>query len=74
MEERLEDMAEMNGPQESSEPESSDETEPSFVDETPSAQEQKEEEEADTDDVDTLSDWNVPSWAELIASLYRPER
>ena len=30
--------------------------------------------EDDSDDVDTLSDWNVPSWAELIASLYRPER
>lgn len=26
------------------------------------------------EEVDTLSDWNVPSWAELIASLYRPER
>jgi hypothetical protein len=23
---------------------------------------------------DTLSDWNVPSWQELIASLYRPDR
>jgi ribonuclease E len=28
----------------------------------------------DQEDVDTLSDWNVPSWAELIESLYRPER
>jgi len=28
----------------------------------------------DSDDVDTLSDWNVPSWNELIASLYRPDR
>jgi hypothetical protein len=26
------------------------------------------------DEEDTLSDWNVPSWNELIASLYRPER
>jgi hypothetical protein len=30
--------------------------------------------EDDVDDVDTLSDWNVPSWTELIGSLYRPER
>jgi hypothetical protein len=26
------------------------------------------------DDVRSLSNWNVPSWNELIASLYRPER
>jgi hypothetical protein len=26
------------------------------------------------DEEDTLSDWNVPSWNELISSLYRPER
>jgi len=32
------------------------------------------EEEAPDDDVDTLSDWNVPSWQEIITSLYRPER
>jgi hypothetical protein len=37
-------------------------------------------EEADTqeddtpDEMDDLSDWNVPSWQDLIASLYRPER
>jgi hypothetical protein len=33
-------------------------------------------EEADEKDeeLDNLSDWNVPSWNELIASLYRPER
>ena len=35
--------------------------------------------EAQTDDEDldveaTLRDWNVPSWNELIASLYRPDR
>jgi hypothetical protein len=24
--------------------------------------------------VDNLTDWNVPSWTELIESLYRPER
>jgi hypothetical protein len=26
------------------------------------------------DEVDNLTDWNVPSWTELIESLYRPER
>jgi hypothetical protein len=26
------------------------------------------------EEIDTLSDWNVPSWSEIIASLYRPER
>jgi hypothetical protein len=26
------------------------------------------------EEIDTLSDWNVPSWAEIISSLYRPER
>ena len=51
-----------------------EEIEPSFVDETSSSEVRKEDDEADPDDVDTLSDWNVPSWAELIASLYRPER
>jgi hypothetical protein len=24
--------------------------------------------------LDDLSNWNVPSWQELIASLYRPDR
>jgi hypothetical protein len=42
-----------------------------------------EEDEVDTtepepvlndEEMDTLSDWNVPSWNELIASLYRPDR
>jgi hypothetical protein len=28
----------------------------------------------DAESLDTLSDWNVPSWADLIASLYRPDR
>jgi hypothetical protein len=32
------------------------------------------EAELDDEEDDTLSDWNVPSWTELIASLYRPER
>ncbi len=39
-----------------------------------SAPEPEKEEEDGGDDVDTLSDWNVPSWSELIGSLYRPER
>ena len=30
--------------------------------------------DADKDDLDTLTDWNVPSWTELIDSLYRPDR
>jgi hypothetical protein len=28
----------------------------------------------DSGEDDTLSDWNGPSWNELIASLYRPDR
>jgi hypothetical protein len=31
-------------------------------------------EEDHDDEPDTLSDWNVPSWQELISSLYRPDR
>jgi hypothetical protein len=31
-------------------------------------------EDDDADDLSSLKDWNVPSWNELIASLYRPER
>ncbi|HLJ96396.1 MAG TPA: hypothetical protein VKU02_24695 [Gemmataceae bacterium] len=33
-----------------------------------------EKEDEELDDVRSLSNWNVPSWNELIASLYRPER
>jgi hypothetical protein len=33
-----------------------------------------EESEGRDEELDNLSDWNVPSWTELIASLYRPER
>ena len=37
--------------------------------------EQNRGEEDDSDEEpDNLSDWNVPSWQELIASLYRPDR
>jgi hypothetical protein len=32
------------------------------------------EELADADDLNTFGEWNVPSWNDLIASLYRPER
>jgi hypothetical protein len=31
-------------------------------------------EEEDDEEIDKLTDWNVPSWTELIGSLYRPER
>jgi hypothetical protein len=55
-----------------SEDDFSDEPEPAFVEEPPSTEDRKEDD--DSDYLDTLSDWNVPSWAELIASLYRPER
>jgi hypothetical protein len=38
--------------------------------------EEASEPEADDDDeeIDDLSNWSGPSWSELIASLYRPER
>ena len=61
----------MNEPADSSEADFPQEIE-AASDETPSFEERPEED--DSDDVDTLSDWNVPSWAELIASLYRPDR
>jgi hypothetical protein len=32
------------------------------------------EPDEDDEEVENLSNWNVPSWQELIASLYRPER
>jgi hypothetical protein len=44
----------------------------SFVEEEVPAEEEVQDEE--DEDIDDLSNWNVPSWAELIASLYRPER
>jgi hypothetical protein len=31
-------------------------------------------EEEDDEEIDKLTDWNVPSWTELIGSLYRPDR
>jgi hypothetical protein len=31
-------------------------------------------EEEDDEEIDKLTDWNVPSWNDLIGSLYRPER
>ena len=30
--------------------------------------------DADEEEGDTLADWNVPSWNDLIAGLYRPDR
>jgi hypothetical protein len=32
------------------------------------------QEDEDSEDLDDFSNWNVPSWSELIASLYRPDR
>jgi hypothetical protein len=40
----------------------------------PEAEEPAEDVHEDDDEPDNLADWNVPSWQELIASLYRPER
>jgi ribonuclease E len=56
------------------------ESEPAQASETEEAEEEvvSEEparvEEEEDDEMDDLSNWNVPSWQELIASLYRPER
>jgi hypothetical protein len=69
-----EDLSQTSGSEVVPESEIPEEPEPAFVEDIPAAENRKEEDESDTDDVDTLSDWNVPSWAELIASLYRPER
>lgn len=66
-----EDSSEMNDPADSSETEFPEEIE-AGADETSSGEERNEED--DFEDMDVLSDWNVPSWAELIASLYRPDR
>jgi hypothetical protein len=52
--------------------ESSEEVEPAILHDSSSPELESAEE--DIDDVDTLSDWNVPSWSELIGSLYRPDR
>jgi hypothetical protein len=38
------------------------------------AQPSPEPDEDDNEDLSDLSSWDVPSWNELIASLYRPER
>lgn len=52
--------------------ESPEDVEPAILHDSTTAGPDQEEE--DIDEVDTLSDWNVPSWTELIGSLYRPER
>ena len=33
-----------------------------------------EPDDEDDDEGESYADWNVPSWQELIASLYRPDR
>jgi hypothetical protein len=43
-------------------------------DEEPAAEVAPEPEDEEEDEGDTYADWNVPSWQELIASLYRPDR
>jgi ribonuclease E len=44
------------------------------VDAPDNAEEEEVEPAGREEEVDDLSNWNVPSWAELIGSLYRPER
>jgi hypothetical protein len=41
---------------------------------SPELEEEDLEPAARDEEVDDLSNWNVPTWSELIASLYRPER
>jgi hypothetical protein len=65
------DSSEMNGPADPSETEFPEEIEPEFGEDSSGPEQQEEE---DLEDMDVLTDWNVPSWAELIASLYRPDR
>jgi hypothetical protein len=38
------------------------------------AKAQTEDLDDDVDEIPRMSEWNVPSWNDLIASLYRPER
>jgi hypothetical protein len=40
----------------------------------PPSEESTETDDADAEDLGSLTNWNVPSWNELIASLYRPDR
>jgi hypothetical protein len=42
------------------------------ISETPSDLPKPDQGDELDEDVDTLSDWNAPSWNEIIASLYRP--
>jgi hypothetical protein len=64
-------------------PQDADEAEPdddfgndsTAEDDVPRAPPQHAAEENDDDEpVETFADWNVPSWQEIVASLYRPER
>jgi hypothetical protein len=40
----------------------------------PEAIEQEADDDTEIEELGDFSNWNVPSWNELIASLYRPER
>jgi hypothetical protein len=44
------------------------------ADEPGNAEEEEGEPVGREEEVDDLSNWNVPTWGELIGSLYRPER
>ncbi|GEM_PF-1391991 len=49
--------------------------EPAFDDDETEASAQPAAPDDDDDEpVETFADWNVPSWPEIVASLYRPER
>jgi hypothetical protein len=63
-------------PPESPSAEEAPEPELDAVDEEEELEPVAEETAVDTTDEepDTLSDWNVPSWQELISSLYRPDQ
>ncbi len=50
------------------------ETVPADLPEEPAEEPARQPEAEEPEPVDTLSDWDVPSWNELIASLYRPDR
>jgi hypothetical protein len=48
--------------------------EPLDAEETAPTDARADEEDQDDEEIDKLTDWNVPSWTELISSLYRPDR
>ena len=68
-------------PVEAADEETEDQELPDVEDSVDSSSPEDEEEEGpriavddDDEELDDLSNWNVPSWQELIASLYRPDR